>query len=170
MTWLDRYRVRHYIENSIWIVPSLGILAAFGSVRLFHWVELALGWESSFDPETARAVLATMASSMFTFIVFVSSALLVSVQLASSQLTPRIIAIVFKDPVTRFSLTAFVFFFTFSLGALVRIKTFVPPVTSVVAAYGCVVSLGVFLYLIDHVGKALRPSGALRSVGLLGEQ
>jgi uncharacterized membrane protein len=64
-----------------------------------------------------------MASSMFTFIVFVSSALLVSVQLASSQLTPRIIAIVFKDPLTRFSLTAFVFFFTFSLGALVRIKS-----------------------------------------------
>jgi uncharacterized membrane protein len=29
-------------------------------------------------------------------------------------------------------------------------------------------SLVVFLYLIDHVGKALRPSGALRSVGSLG--
>jgi len=28
--------------------------------------------------------------------------------------------------------------------------------------------LVVFLYLIDHVGKALRPSGALQSVGLLG--
>jgi len=168
MTWLQRYRVRHYVANSIWIIPSLSIVAALGAVRLFHRIEETVGWESGFDPETARSVLATMAASMFTFIVFVSSALLVSVQLASSQLTPRIIAIVFRDPVTRFSLTVFVFAFTFSLAALVQIKTFVPLVTSVVAAYSCLASLGVFLYLIDHVGKALRPSGALRAVALLG--
>jgi uncharacterized membrane protein len=168
MTWLQRYRVRHYFGNSIWILPSLSILAALGAVRLLHRIEEVMGWESSFEPETARSVLATMAASMFTFIIFVSSALLVSVQLASSQLTPRIIAIVFRDPVTRFSLTVFVFAFTFSLAALVRIKTSVPLVTSEVAAYSCLASLGVFLYLIDHVGKALRPSGALRSVALLG--
>jgi uncharacterized membrane protein len=163
-----RYRVRHYFEHSIWIFPALAILAAMGTVQLLHRVESAMGWESSFDAETARSVLATMASSMFTFIVFVSSALLVAVQLASSQLTPRIIAIVFRDPVTRFSLTVFVFAFTFSLAALVRIKGSVPPVTSVLAAYSCLASLAVFLYLIDHVGKALRPSGALRTVGLTG--
>jgi len=168
MTWLQRYQVRHYFGNSIWILPSLSIPAALGTVRLLNRVEETMGWESSFDPETARTVLATMAASMFTFIVFVSSALLVSVQLASSQLTPRIIAIVFSNPVSRFSLTVFVFGFTFSLAALVRVKTSVPPITSVVAAYSCLASLGVFLYLLDHVGKALRPSGALRSVALLG--
>jgi uncharacterized membrane protein len=168
MTWLTRYRVRHYYENSIWILPSLSIVAALGAVRGLHRIELSLGWESGFDPETARSVLATMASSMFTFIVFVSSALLVAVQLASAQLTPRIIALVFKDPVARFSLTVFVFAFTFALATLVRIKTTVPPITSTVAAYSCVACLGVFLYMIDHVGKALRPSGALRSVASHG--
>ena len=71
-----------------------------------------------------------MASSMFTFIVFVSSALLVAVQLASAQLTPRIIAIVFKNPVTKFSLTVFVFTFTFTLAVLVRIGTSVPLLTA----------------------------------------
>jgi uncharacterized membrane protein len=109
-----------------------------------------------------------MAASMFTFIVFVSSALLFSVQLASSQLTPCTIAIVFRDPLSRFSLTVFVFTFTFTLATLVRIDVSVPLVTSEVAAHGCLASLGVFLYLIEHVGKVLRPSGALRSVGLLG--
>jgi uncharacterized membrane protein len=168
MTWLQRYRVRHYFESAIWIIPSLSIPVALGTVRLLHWFEDSMGWQSSFDPETARAVLATMAASMFTFIVFVSSALLVSVQLASSQLTPRIIAIVFRDPVTRLSLTVFVFSFTFSLAALVRITTSVPPITSVIAAYSGVASLVVFLYLIDHVGKTLRPSGALRAVARLG--
>ena len=36
MTWLRRYRIRHYFENAIWIVPSLSILAASAfSVNLY---------------------------------------------------------------------------------------------------------------------------------------
>jgi uncharacterized membrane protein len=129
-----------------------------------------MGWDTGFHPETARAVLGMMASSMFTFIVFVSSALLVAVQLASSQLTPRIIGIVFKDPITRASLTVFVFTFTFSLAALVRVTTTVPVLTAHLASYSCLASLGVFLFLIDHVGKSLRPSGALWAVSSLGRE
>ena len=170
MTWLQRYRVRHYFTNSIWILPLLSIVAALVAVPLLHGMEEAMGWESAINPETARAVLGTMASSMFTFIVFVCSALLVAVQLASAQLTPRIIAIVFRDPGTKFALTLFVFTFTFSLAVLVRINTSVPLLTARLAAYSCVASLGVFLYLIDHVGKALRPSGALRAVAVLGRE
>lgn len=170
MTWLQRYRVRHYYTNSIWILPSLGMIVAIVAASLLHKSEDALAWTSSVEPETARAVLGTMASAMFTFIVFVSSALLVAVQLASAQLTPRIIAIVFRDPRTKFALTMFVFTFTFSLAVLVRIGASVPPLTTKLAAYGCVASLGVFLYLIDHVGKALRPSGVLRAVALLGRE
>jgi uncharacterized membrane protein len=171
MTWLQRYRVRHYLTNSIWVLPLLSMAAAIPAVRFLHWIEEGMGWgESSVDPDTARAVLGTMASSMFTFIVFVSSALLVAVQLASAQLTPRIIAVVFKDSVTRISLTVFVFTFTFTLAALIRIKTAVPLLTAHAAAYGCLASLGVFLFLIDHVGKSLRPSGALRAVAWLGRE
>jgi uncharacterized membrane protein len=170
MTWLQRYRLRHYLKNSIWILPVLGMLAALAAVRLLHPIEQQWGWEAGIHPDTARAVLGTMASSMFTFVVFVSSALLVAVQLASAQLTPRIIALVYNDPVYRFALTLFVFTFTFSLATLLRITSSVPLLTAHVAAYGCVVSLGVFLYMIDHVGKALRPSGALRAVAREGRQ
>lgn len=170
MTWLQRYRVRHYIRNSIWIFPLLGMAAALLIVRLLHLTETTLGWESSVHPSTAQAVLGTMAASMFTFIVFVSSALLIAVQLASSQLTPRIIGIVFRDPVTRTSLLVFVFAFTFTLAALVRVGTSVPLITVHLAAYAGLVSLGVFLYLVDHVGKSLRPSGALWGVARLGRK
>ena len=168
MTWLQRYRIRHHLRNSIWILPVLGIIAALAAVPLLHAMEEAMGSKSAINPETARAVLGTLAASMFTFIVFVCSALLVAVQLASAQLTPRIIAIVFRDPGTKFSLTVFVFTFTFSLAVLVRINTSVPLFTTRLAAYCCLASLGVFLYLIDHVGKTLRPSGALRAVASLG--
>ena len=85
-----------------------------------------------------------------------------------SQLTPRIIAIVFQDRVTLFALTLFVFTFTFTLAVLVRITSSVPGLSAQLAAYSCLVGLGVFLYLLDHVGKALRPSGALNMVAYLG--
>ena len=93
MTWLQRYRVRHYLGSSIWIFPVLSTLAAIGAVRVLHWIELDAGWVSPVDPETARGVLGTMASALFTAIVFICSALLVAVQLAGAQLTPRVIGI-----------------------------------------------------------------------------
>jgi uncharacterized membrane protein len=94
----------------------------------------------------------------------------VAVQLASSTLTPRMIGIVFKDPVTQFSLVVFVFAFTFTLAVLVQITSSVPPVAARVAAYSGLASLATFLYLIDHVGKALRPSGAARVVASMGRK
>ena len=164
MTWLQRYRIRHYFGNSIWVLPVLAALASVGVVRVLHEIEKEVGWVSPVDADTARAVLGTMASALFTSAVFVCTALLVAVQLASAALSPRIIGLVFRDPITKFSLTLLVFTFTFSLSALIRIKDSVPLLTSHTAAYASFVSLGVFLYLIDHLGKALRPSGALRAV------
>src|SRR5262249_7759528 len=129
MTWFQRYWARHYFDNSIWILPVLGMLGAIGVVRLLHVIESDMGWVSPVDSDTARALLGTLASALFTAIVFVCSALLVAVQLASAALTPRIIAIVFRDPVTKFALTLFVFTFTLSLSALIRIQNTVPLLT-----------------------------------------
>lgn len=170
MTWLQRYRVQYYLRNSIWVWPTLAMLAALVAVRVLHEIDKDLHWVVAIRPEAIHAVLATLSASMFTFIVFVSSALLVAVQLASSALTPRIIASVFGDRRVKISLVIFVFSFTFTLATLVRVGAEVPPVTTTVAVYSCLVSLGVFLFLIDHVGKALRPSGALWSVAKKGRK
>jgi uncharacterized membrane protein len=107
VTWLQRYRVRHYTGNAIWIFPLLGMVAALGAVRALGPVDEWLAWESGLHPDTARAVLGALASSMFTFIVFVCSALLIAVQLASAQLTPRIIGQVMREPVTKLALARF---------------------------------------------------------------
>src|SRR5262245_29033555 len=168
MKWRQRHRVRHYFRNSIWVLPSLSIFAALIAVRLASLTDEAMGLTSWIEPDAMRTLLGTLAASMFTFVVFVGSALLIAVQLASAQLTPRIIAFVFRDPVTKLSLSLFVFIFTFSLSVLIRIKTTVPLISTYVSAYGFMLSLVVFLYLVDHVGKVLRASGALRAVGRLG--
>ena len=170
MTWLQRYHIRRYIQNSIVVLPVLGIVAGLLTTWLIHQIEIKMGWVSSLSPEASRSVLGILSGAMLTFIVFLSSTLLVAVQLASGQLTPRIIAFVFRDPVTKVTLTVFAFTFALSLSALIRIEETVPLITSKLGTWGCVVSLCAFFYLIDHVGKALRPSGVLKYVGNTGRK
>jgi uncharacterized membrane protein len=117
-----------------------------------------------------RAVLGNLAGAMFTLIVFVGSSLLLVVQLASAQLTPRIIGVLFREPVTKLALSTFVFTFAFAISALIRIGSSVPLLTAEVAAYSSAACPGLFLYLIDRVSKMLRPSGALQSVASQAHQ
>jgi uncharacterized membrane protein len=164
MNWLQRYRIQHYLRNSLWVYPVLAMAAAMILVRLLYWLDEARGWYANVNPDSIRAALGNLAGAMFTFIVFVCSSLLLVVQLASAQLTPRIIGVLFRDPVAKLTLSMFVFTFTFSISALVRIGSSVPLLTAEISACSSAVCLGLFLYLIDRVGKGLRPSGALHSV------
>jgi uncharacterized membrane protein len=168
MTWLQRYRLRYYIQNSIVILPVLGIVAAVVTAISLYSFERKMGWRSSLSPDSARTVIVTFAASMLTFIVFLSSTLVLAVQLASAQLTPRIIVFVFTDPVTKGSMSLFAFTFTLSLTVLARIDETVPYLTPRLAVWGCVASVCAFFYLIDHVGKELRPSGVLKRIGRAG--
>ena len=99
------------------------------AVRLLHWLEDALGWESTFNPDTMRAVLGTLAGGdvhVHRFCLFVAAAGRSARQRPAHaahhrHLVPR--------PVTKFTLALFVFTFTFALAALVRIGTTVPLLT-----------------------------------------
>jgi uncharacterized membrane protein len=168
VTWLERYRIRHYLQNSVVVLPVLGVVAAVVITWLIHSIERRMGLQSSLSVDTVRIVIGTLGAAMLAFIVFLSSTLLVAVQIASAQLTPRVIAFVFRDPVTKGSLAIFAFTFTLSLAVLVRIDNTVPLLTPKLAAWGSIASLCAFFYLIDHVGKELRPSGALRRIGVTG--
>ena len=168
MNWCDKYRLKLYVRNSIWIFPVFSIGAGLIAAMLLNNIDRALGMEMNLGPDTARTVMGTVAGSMFTLVVVSSSAVLVAVQLASAQLTPRIILLVYRSRKRKFCVSAFVFTFTFSVAALVRIESTVPLLTSYVAAYGFLLNLALFLYFIDSMGKTLRPSAALRIVGIAG--
>jgi uncharacterized membrane protein len=170
MNWLLRYRIRLYMNNSIWLFPVLSIGAALLLVRFLTHYESTFGWRLDMSPENARVLMSTIAASLFTLVVVGSSAVLLAVQLASVQLTPRIIAFVYRSHIRKFSLTAFVFAFTFSMAVLVRIDGSVPWMMSYLAAYGFLFILALFLYFIDGMGKTLRPSTALRVVAQEGRE
>lgn len=170
MSWVSRHNLRLYLRNAIWIFPALSIVAGLVMVNLLSRLDLKLGWKMDISAETGRTVMGAIAASMFTLVVVGSSAVLVAVQLASAQLTPRIIAIVYRSTIRKAALALFVFIFTFSVGVLVRIEGSVPFLTSYFAAYGFLLNLAIFLYFIDGMGKILRPSTAMRAVALLGRE
>ncbi len=170
MTWIQRYRIRQFMRTSLWILPLFGIVAAFAALDSLQLIDRRLGWESRLDPSATIALFATLAGAMLTFIVFLSSTLLLVLQIASAQLSPRVIGIAHGDRITRGAMTLFAFTFTLALVILVRINGPVPPITARVAGYCALLSIAAFLYLIDHLGRALRPSGALRAVGRLGDR
>lgn len=169
MSWLLRHRIRSVVRNAVWLPPLVGLGAALLLHPTIRRLDLALGWTSVVSVDGARALLGALASSMLTFIVFVFSILLVAVQLASAQLTPRIIALVYRSPILKWALTLFVFEFTFTLAVLGRIDQAVPRVSMWIAVWGNVACIGVFVYLIDKVGKGLRPVALLTRVGNSGQ-
>ncbi len=169
MTWLQRYRLRSLLENAVWLPPLVGMVAALVAFPLVRYVDRVLAVTPIVSPDGARALLAALSSSMLTFIVFVFSILLLAVQLASAQLTPRIIARVYRNRVIRVALTFFVFAFIYTLAVLSRIDEAVPQISMWLATGSSVVCIGVFLFMIDHVGKGLRPVSILASVGTTGQ-
>jgi uncharacterized membrane protein len=85
MSWVTRYQIRLYVRNSIWILPVLSIAAGLIVVKLVSSVETSFGWTIDLSPDTGRAVMATVASSLFSLVVIGSSAVLLVVQLAEDD-------------------------------------------------------------------------------------
>lgn len=172
VSWLTRYRIRLHVRNSMWLFPALSIPAGLVSLWLLLRIERYFGWTSSVSLDTARLVMSMVASSMFTLLALVCSAVLVAVQLAGAQLTPRIIAIIYRDPFRKMALALFTFSFTFAVGVLARLEAYepMPLLTGYVAAYGFLLNLVMLLVFVDGMGKSLRPSSALRNMGRLGRE
>ena len=165
LTWRQRYRLRSFMAASLWIIPVLGMLLALGVAPLLRRLDEAVGWSLfAFGPEGARAVLGGLVASVFTFVVFVFSILLVAVQIASANLSPRVIAEILAHRPVRVCLGIMVFTFVHGLAVLGRIEAAVPqlPVAAVIVfSLGSIVA---FLYLIDHLARWLRPVSVVSQV------
>jgi uncharacterized membrane protein len=164
MTWLQRYRLRHFLRVSFWYVPVVWIVAAVVAVPAMRWLDQQTGWSwFNFTPEGARGILTGSASSMLTFVVFAVSTLLLAVQLAASQLTPRIINFIFSLRKVQVSVGVFVFAYAFTLGALGRIEAqHVPQLLVFVAVLSSLISIGLFLWFVPEVSANLQPVAVLR--------
>src|SRR5215510_1506528 len=101
MNWVRRYRTRLYLRNSLWIFPAVGIVSGWLAVAFLARFERSQGWELQIGKDNAMAVTAAVSGSMFNMVVVVCSALLLAIQLASAQLTPRIIVLTYRNLVRK---------------------------------------------------------------------
>ena len=122
-----------------------------------------------FSAQGAEAMLQALITATMSFVVFTFGSMLVAIQVASGQLTPRIIATtLLQDNVVRYSVGLFVFAFLYVIAAAGRMDTRVDQLAVFVAACLGVACIGTLLYLIDYAAKLLRPITILARVSRHG--
>jgi len=174
MPWNRWYATRSYMRSSLWIVPLVALLVEQVTIRLISALELRLDW--FWLPQLATTAagtdgeLDTVITLTVAFIVFTFGSILVAIQVASGQLTPRIIATtLLPDNAIRFIVGLFVFTLLFAAGTKARVEEGTIPHFAVsMAMILGIASLTAFLFLIDYTARLLRPISIVRRIGMQG--
>ncbi|HSE10293.1 MAG TPA: DUF2254 domain-containing protein [Nocardioidaceae bacterium] len=166
------------LRNSYWFVPTLMLIGA----AALAWVTTNL--DDSYNPERARwvgdlihsgssdgarEVLGTIAASMITVAGVVFSVTIVSLQLASSQFGPRMLANFMRDRGNQITLGTFVSAFLYSLLVLRTIDTSsasanVPHLSVTFAVGLAVAGLVVLIYFIHHISTAIQAPNLIDAI------
>lgn len=170
MRWIQRYRLSTYVRSALWLVPLVSMALAMLLNPLLRQFDQATAWTVlGFGVDGTRALLAMLAASMLSLLVFVLSALLIAVQIASAQLTPRVIAATFlRDRSIKFTIGLVVFTFMLSVGVLGRTEESVLQLSTALCILASIASIGMFLFLVDYALKALRPISVVARVAAEG--
>jgi uncharacterized membrane protein len=170
MRMIQRYRLSSFVLSSSWLVPLFSMVLALVLLQVVRRLDAAIGWDFlGFGLEGARALLAMLAASMLTILVFLFSAVMIVAQLASTQLTPRVVAtILIRDRSAKFSIGVILLTFMLSVGVLGRSETEVLQASMFLCVLLSLVSIAMFLYMVDYILKSLRPVSVVDHIATLG--
>jgi uncharacterized membrane protein len=171
LLWNRLYQTTSYLRSALWTTPLLSILVVLAVAPLLRVLDRWLGWRLvGLGVAGATALYQTVVTLTLSFLVFTFGSLLVAIQVAGGQLTPRIIATtLLRDRVVKYSVGLFVFSLMFSVIALNRVGNTVYEIVSLVVALLGIASMATFLFLIDHAARLLRPVSILAHVGNQGQ-
>ncbi|MER6008930.1 DUF2254 family protein [Nonomuraea angiospora] len=172
--------MRDTLRAQLWLLPSLGVGFAVALGVALPRLDAAIvhelpPWLTSFlfggGASAARTVLDAIASSLITVTSLTFSLTVVTLQLASSQFSPRLLRSFTRDRFVQLTLALFVATFTYALTVLRSIRTaedgqmmFVPQIsvtTGFALALASVLALALFL---AHLARAIRVETMLRKV------
>jgi len=167
MNWNRLYGFKSYLKSSLWVVPFIAIPFALAFSRLVHGFDPWLGWRFlGFSAAGAQTVLQAFVTATLSFVVFTFGSLLVAIQVASAQLTPRIIATtLLRNDVVRYTVGLFIFSMMFMLSAQNKMDNGVHQLVIFVATMLGILSFAAFFFLIDYASRLLRPISVLTLVG-----
>lgn len=162
------------IKDSLWLLPTIfTLICATLAVTLVHIDSgLTIGDSLARNPllfgggaEGARGVLSAIASSVVTVTGTIFSIVIVALQLASGQFTPRVMRHFTGDRINQLVLAVMIGTFTYSLLVLRTIRSaddqrgvFVPTVSVSVGILLALVCIGGLILFIHHSAKQLQVS------------
>ncbi|MEZ4732733.1 MAG: DUF2254 domain-containing protein [Caldilineaceae bacterium] len=159
------------LQSSLWYRPALYTVLALVLALINPYIDQMTNWTFySFGADNARAVLASIASSMLTVVTLTFSILMVSFTLASQQFSPRILRTFTRDRASQHVLGLQIGTFLYSLLVMVRInevgETIFVPLLSVLGAIGfAMVGIGAFIYFVDHISRSIRVNYIIANIG-----
>ncbi|MDF6017727.1 DUF2254 domain-containing protein [Streptomyces sp. JH34] len=119
--------LRERLRDTFWFAPTAGLVCAFAlwwvlselDTRIVAHLKEEGAYRELGDllafAVDARTIVTTVSAAMMTFIGVVFSISLVAVQMASGQLTPRVVRIFVRSRISKLTLTVFLATFAFSL-------------------------------------------------------
>lgn len=178
MPWNRWYSLKSHVSSSLWIVPVIAIFVELAVKRASETLGTWMYRSGFYDLKSsflglsmvgARTSLEHIFTANLSFAVFTFGSLLVAIQVAGGQYTPRIIATtLLRDNGVRYSVGLFFFTLLFAHRTQAYMgETVVHQFQLFLAMFFGLASFVVFLFLIDHAAKLLRP---VSLVGLIGEQ
>jgi uncharacterized membrane protein len=170
MTWKHRNHLRSYLRSSLWIIPFCAIVLEYGVTKVVRMLDAMPGPKLTIlGVEGAKAMMGAVVTLTLSLVVFTFASLLVAIQVACGQYTPRIIATtLLRDNVIRYTVGLFVFTFVFAIKSLDRTETTVPQYATYGTALLALACLVAFLFLIDYAARLLRPVTLVQRVGKEG--
>ena len=175
--------IRERVRASLWFIPALFALGAVLLAFILLNVDRELSRDASSlivyggTAEGARSVLSTIAQSMLTFTALVFTITMLVLQLASTQLSPRVMRTFLRDRSNQVVLGLFVATFVYTLVVLRDVRAgvndseaFVPGLSIWVGFALLLASVAAFIYYIDHMAHAIRASTVITSIARETEQ
>ncbi len=171
MLWNQWYSLKSYVRSSLWIVPFVAVLLYIVVIRVVAVLDVGIDWHIGWFLGEAgpKVVVQTIVNLTLTFLIFTLGSLLVAIQVAGGQLTPRIIAAtLLSNNTLRFIVGLLIFTFLFAMGTAARLESGPAPLSALIAGLLGYVALASFLFLIDYAARMLRPVSILWLVGEQG--
>src|SRR5271166_2999714 len=122
------------------------------------WVPKVL-FPSQQDPGVAQIILSSIATSIMTVVSIVFAILLMTLTLASTQFSPRILISFVRDRTTQWTLGVFLGTFSYCMAALPAARALPHPSVPVATATGAMVlalvCVGWLIYFINHISRSI---------------
>lgn len=169
MKW---FWLKHILRTGMWPIPLLfvllGIGLSYGTLTLNERIPISVDYIGG--PDAALAVLGGIAASMIALTATALTIVLVVVQLAMGQFSPRIVRAILHDRPSQFAIGIFVAAFAHSMLTMREIVSVeegapVPGLAIIVAFALVVLSIVALILYIDHVGRSLRVAALIDTVG-----